>query len=434
MLVLALRRVEERTMLMRQQGQKTRYPGVFRVNDNTYRVRAVAMDPRTGKKKAREMLYEGISAQEAARKRSVLIEEIRSAAEAVQRLRVGDFAKSWIASKAVSLDAGTASTYAKALEDHVLPALGDFWYDALTRSDVQKWVDGCFALEWETKSGAKKKYSRGAVHGWFRVFRTMTRDAVDELDIPRDPCVRIRFPQEELRDGSNALTPEELTAFLAAMRDMYPRHYALVMVLAFTGLRFCHASALAWEDWDEVNGLLRVRRKQVRGEVSPLTKKKRAPGTIPVEPELAAVLREHRERLEEDDAPGFELGWMFPSEAGTLRTPNSMDRAWTNCLEAAKVKRRFTLHGLRYTFTDLIRLSKADAVVRRALTGHVTQEMQDHYSSVGTEEKRAAIAGALKLLATAKEVKNDEQGVNRRESVNSGVNQASERSERLTGS
>ena len=41
-------------------------------------------------------------------------------------------------------------------------------------------------------------------------------------------------------------------------------------------------------------------------------------------------------------------------------------------------------------------------MVRRALTGHVTQEMQQHYSNVGTDEKRAAIAGALKLLADTK--------------------------------
>lgn len=420
-------------MLMRQQGQKTRYPGVYRLNDNSYRVRAVGTDPRSGKRKAVEKVMEG-SLQQAAKMRAALLDEIRAAATVAVRQRVGDFARSWIASKAVSLDAGTASTYAKALEDHVLPALGDFWYDALTKADVQKWVDDCLTREWETRSGARKRYSRGAVHGWFRVFRAMTRDAIDALDLPRDPCARIRFPQEELREGSNALTPAELAAFLDEMRASYPQHFALAMVLAFTGLRFCHASALAWEDWDEENGILRVRRKQVRGKVSPLTKKKRAPGVIPVEPELAEVLREHRERLEELDAPGYELGWMFPSETGTLRTPNSMDKAWAKCLEAAKVKRRFTLHGMRYTFTDLIRLSKADAVVRRALTGHVTQEMQDHYSNVGTEEKRAAIAGALKLLATTKEAKNDEQGVNGRESVNSGVNQASGRSERLTGS
>jgi len=39
-----------------------------------------------------------------------------------------------------------------------------------------------------------------------------------------------------------------------------------------------------------------------------------------------------------------------------------------------------------------------DAVVRRALTGHVTEEMQRHYSTVGLDEKRAAIAGVLRLV------------------------------------
>jgi len=35
---------------------------------------------------------------------------------------------------------------------------------------------------------------------------------------------------------------------------------------------------------------------------------------------------------------------------------------------------------------------------RRALTGHVTEEMQRHYSTVGLDEKRAAIAGVLRLV------------------------------------
>ncbi|HEY4182682.1 MAG TPA: tyrosine-type recombinase/integrase [Kofleriaceae bacterium] len=318
-----------------------------------------------------------------------------------KRQRIRDFARTWIASKSLSVDAGTALTYAKALEDHVVPELGHIWYDRLKQADVQKWVDLCLRRSFITASGTHKRYSRAAVHGWFRVFRTMTKDAIDTFELPRDPCVRIRFPQAELSDGSNALTPAELAAFLAEMHAAYPHHYALVMLLALTGLRFCHASALTWSDWDERNALLRIRRKQVRGVVSSLTRKKRAPGVIPVEPILATALREHRDLLAETNAPGYELGWMFPSEAGTLRTPNTMDKAWARCLAAANVRRRFTLHGLRYTFTDLIRLSNADAVVRRALTGHVTQEMQDHYSNVGTEEKRAAIAGAARLLSEA---------------------------------
>ena len=64
----------------------------------------------------------------------------------------------------------------------------------------------------------------------------------------------------------------------------------------------------------------------------------------------------------------------------------------------AKIARRFTLHGLRYTFTDLVRRANVDAVVRRALTGHVTEEMQQHYSNVGMDEKRAAVAGVIRLV------------------------------------
>jgi len=76
----------------------------------------------------------------------------------------------------------------------------------------------------------------------------------------------------------------------------------------------------------------------------------------------------------------------------------SLDRAWAKCLQYAEITKRFTVHGLRYTFTDLVRRANVDAVVRRALTGHVTEEMQRHYSTVGLDEKRAAIAGVLRLV------------------------------------
>src|SRR6185295_9003009 len=118
----------------------------------------------------------------------------------------------------------------------------------------------------------------------------------------------------------------------------------------------------------------------------------------PVEPELAEILKQHRVRLLKKQAPGLSKGLMFPSRAGTYRTPNSLDVAWAKCLTEAQIDKRFTIHGLRYTFTDLVRLANVDAVVRRALTGHVTEEMQRHYSTVGMEEKRAAVAGVLKLV------------------------------------
>jgi hypothetical protein len=47
---------------------------------------------------------------------------------------------------------------------------------------------------------------------------------------------------------------------------------------------------------------------------------------------------------------------------------------------------------------SLVRRANVDAVVRRALTGHVTERKQRHYSHVSNHERRAAMAGILRLL------------------------------------
>jgi hypothetical protein len=191
MVILALRRVGKGRSAMRKQGTKTRYPGVYRVNDNSYRLRGIAVDPRTGKKKAVEKLVVGVSAQEAARMRSELMQEIRVPAPEARRVRVGEFARSWMKSKTISIDPATARTYADALDQHVLPAFGDFWFDVLTKGDVQRWIDASLTSTYETKGGKQKRYTRNAIHAWFRVLRAMTRDAVEALGLPRDPTVRI---------------------------------------------------------------------------------------------------------------------------------------------------------------------------------------------------------------------------------------------------
>jgi integrase len=386
----------------------TRYPGVFRLDQATYWIRAKVVDPRTGKSKEIDRVLDGVTAHEAAQKRRDLIDEAKQTVQQVQKVRVGEFAQSWIASKTLKLDSTTARTYADALEKHILPALGNYYYDTLLPTDVQRWIDNAVLRGWTSEKrgsrrsktkAVRRSYSRDTVKGWFRVFRTMTRDAMALLELPRDPTLRITMPEERgEEDAANALSPAQLTAFLTAMRTDYPQHYALVVLLAYTGLRFCHASALHWEDWDEAGGVLRVCRKQVRGKVGAVTRKKRAPKEYPVEPALAEILRGHRMRLLKDQDPDLAKGLMFPSTVGTYRTPNSLDAVWAKCLTKAGIGKRFTIHGLRYTFTDLVRLANVDAVVRRALTGHVTEEMQRHYSTIGLDEKRAAIAGVLRLV------------------------------------
>jgi integrase len=366
--------------------KKTRYAGIFKIADG-YRIRVRAMDPRTGALKESNREYQGIDLKTALLRQEQMRDEIRHGAIAAERLRVGEYAKLWIESKGPTLDPGSAERYAAALDDHVLPALGLFFYDQLTSLDVQKWVNT------ERKSG----YRAETIKGWFRVLRTMTRDAIDPLGLPRDPTLRIAFPEDEERDD-NALSPELLATFLVNMERLFPQHFALVVVLAFTGLRFCHASALRWEDVDSERGVLRIVRKNVRGRIGPVSRKKRAPRDYPLHPQLAEILQEHRRRLLESQAPGVDSGWVFPSETGTLRTPGGLWKAWRACLKESKVTERFTIHGLRRTFNDLTRRAGVDGVVIKSLTGHVTEKMRTHYSTVSLDEKRAAISSVHRLV------------------------------------
>jgi len=385
--------------LMRRQGTPTKYPGVLRLRDKEYRIRGKAVDPRTGRKREVDRVLKGVTAREAARIRANLVADERERSRS-DRVRVTDFARSWIESKAATVSAVTADRYAEALENHILPAFGERYCEALRPLDVQRWVNAQLR---------DKAYRVTTVRGWFSVLRTIMADAVYQLDLPRDPTKRISFPEAGEPEGENAITPDKLQALLAAFKEKAPQHYGLVAVQAFTGLRFAHASALKWEDVDYEAGVIHVRRRQVRGEVGPVSRRKRAPRKYPLAPELAEILRWHRRYLFETQAPGLEEGWVFPSSTGTLRASSSVQKAWRVCCEAAGITGRFTPHGLRRTFNDLARRAGVDAVVTKSLTGHVTERMREHYSTVGLDEKRAAVAGVGRLITGRSERSSGDQ-------------------------
>jgi integrase len=161
---------------------------------------------------------------------------------------------------------------------------------------------------------------------------------------------------------------------------------------------------LKWEDVDFDAEVIRIVRRQVRGQVGPVSRKKRAPKELPLPAALAEILKEHRRWLVEKQNPGLAAGWVFPSLRGKLKTPNTLAKTWAGCLKKIGMTERFTVHGLRRTFNDLTRRAGADGIVTRALTGHVTEGMTVHYSTVGLDEKRAAVAGVLNLVPLPKTV------------------------------
>jgi hypothetical protein len=69
--------------------------------------------------------------------------------------------------------------------------------------------------------------------------------------------------------------------------------------------------------------------------------------------------------------------------------------------EAIELGYTFTQKGMRRTFNDLARAAKVEAIVTRSISGHLTERMQHHYSTVRPEEQRASIARVIELLRYA---------------------------------
>jgi len=120
------------------------------------------------------------------------------------RQRVAEFGRCWLTLKKGLVDPSTHARYEDALEEHVFKHLGRIDLRELRTMQVQEWINA------EIHRG----YRVTTVKGWYRVLRTMIRDAIDDLDLTRDACRRVRFPLAEERAETNALMPDQLERFL----------------------------------------------------------------------------------------------------------------------------------------------------------------------------------------------------------------------------
>jgi integrase len=299
-------------------------------------------------------------------------------------------------SKLPGLKAATRAHYIGVLGNHILPELGDFYLDAITSTDVARWRDAIPGKP-------------ATVNSKLRVLKTLLRDAVHDKNLPRDPTVRVaavrQFREE---DDPNCLTADELRRFLAAALELTSRSYPLFCALAFTGGRFGEVTALKWSDIDEEAGSIRIRRAQWKGTVDET--KTGVARTLPLPVGLLAVLREHRRVLVAKQAAGLSEGWVFPGRGGKLLHNTTLRAAMQTCAAAAGIPHRFSVHGFRRTFNNLMRQVTEDKVVLRSMTGHATEEMTEHYSHVALREKHAGVAQLMRLVPTFRAVERDRSG------------------------
>ncbi|HLK40708.1 MAG TPA: hypothetical protein VKU41_28340, partial [Polyangiaceae bacterium] len=65
--------------------------------------------------------------------------------------------------------------------------------------------------------------------------------------------------------------------------------------------------------------------------------------------------------------------------------------------ERIGLKKKFTPKGLRRTFNDAARVAALEGIVTMSISGHRTERMRDHYSTVNPSEQRDAVSKVLDL-------------------------------------
>jgi integrase len=189
------------------------------------------------------------------------------------------------------------------------------------------------------------------------------------------------------------------------MQDLFPQHFAMTFLGFATGLRPSSlrplrrrgpSSDVLWEE-----NRIRVRRSQTRGEKVLNSTKQRTRYGIEVPPEVMQILRWHVEtQIGTPEQQDSEL--LFPAVTGGFRAVTALVKPFRGVAKAMKLGFNFTPRGMRRTFNDLARTACIEAVVTRSISGHLTERMQQHYSTVRGPEQREGIAKVVDLMTRRK--------------------------------
>jgi integrase len=285
---------------------------------------------------------------------------------------VPDYVRRWI-KEHPRLKASTAAEYRGVLERHIEPHLELVTLAELTPATVRAWHGRVAGVT-----------GPGATANAYRLLRAACATAVEDDVLKANPC-RIRGagrPPEPT--DRRIVTPGEV----ARIADAVPRrHRALVLVLAWGGLRSGEAFALRPEN---VHGarlhVVERRYRHADGVVSIDTPKSAAGVRWVTLPEtVAAELKAH---MAEYPGP-----FVFTTERGTPVNSRQLRQLLHRAADRAGVP-RFKPHDLRSTAATVATQSGATTKEVMARLGHATPEMALLYQRA-TEQREADLAAAM---------------------------------------
>lgn len=295
----------------------------------------------------------------------------------------GAFADQWLRNR-VGLRPRTQDLYSYLLRHHLLPTFKDLPLNALTPARVRAWHSDI----------SKGTVGSATVAKAYRLLRTILATAVEDELLTRNPCVLKGASAERPAERPVATLPQ-----LSALTDAVDRRYrAMVLLAAWTGLRYGELAALRVRDVDLVSGRVHVGR-QLQEAASGRTsygppKSDAGYRTIAIPPHVIPVLEAHPQLQAASDPEHL----VFPAPNGKpLRRSNFNRRVWQPACQQAKVN-GLRFHDLRHTGNTLAATTGASTKELMVRMGHASSRAALIYQH-GSADRDQAIAEALSRLA-----------------------------------
>jgi hypothetical protein len=278
--------------------------------------------------------------------------------------------------------------------------LGDLFIEKMRAQDFTEWRDACAAMI------ADGRYAPITMNTDLSVLRVVMTTAKLELGLMTNPIEGLapfdtsQHPTYTFEEP-NSLTVEELREFLCCMQHSFPAHYAMTFLGFALGKRPSTTRPLRRKGptvdilWD--TGVLLFRRSNTYGQIVMEGVKTGGEERVQVPDEVLGVLRWHIDtQLRSPEQQQSDL--LFPALHGGFRARSVLDKPFAAASRAMGLKKRITPRGMRRTFQDLCRAAAVGDLVTRSISGHATEAMQRHYSTVALEEQRRGLSNVLHLI------------------------------------
>ncbi|WP_298022490.1 site-specific integrase [uncultured Dysosmobacter sp.] len=300
------------------------------------------------------------------------------------RMTLSEWLDQWLVSVEGTVRPTTFTRYRGTVENHLKPYLGNRKLSQLTAKDIQRLYE---TLAKEGRQDGQGGLSSGTIRGIHAVFHGALKAARQANLIAKNPIEELEPPKFRYRD-KQVLTDEQLDVFMKIITEDEIWHDFFYTELT-TGMRRGEICGLKWEDFDEVNGTLNVRRTvhvEKGGKRTTWdTKTSAGSRTITLPSSTVELLRDRRQSAPSD--------WIFPDplKPEEPTSPGSAYSRLKTLLRKAGLP-SIPFHALRHTFATHALSSGVDAKTLSGILGHTRAgfTLDTYTHTTGDMQKRAA--------------------------------------------